>query len=77
MHLKMTRFVVVLLFFLSGNSFAGNSQEDSLMKRLQQVGGKEKIKTLYTLGNRMFYVNSSEVGKYFSKGLRLVNKRLT
>jgi DNA-binding CsgD family transcriptional regulator len=74
MHLNMTRFTVILLFFLSGNSFAGVGQEDSLMKRLQQVGGREKIKTFYALGNQLFYVDSSKARKHFSSGLRLAKQ---
>lgn len=70
----MTRFVVVILLFLSGNSFAGNSHEDSLIKRLGQVKGEEKIKTWYALGNLNIYTDSSEAGEYFTNGLKLAKK---
>lgn len=71
MHWKMTRFVAVLLLFLSATCFGQNSQEDSLKKRLHQVSGKEKITTYYTLGNHSYYVDFSKARSYFTNGLKL------
>ncbi|WP_300357955.1 tetratricopeptide repeat protein [Fluviicola sp.] len=74
MSWKMTLFTALLLLFLPGSGLCQKRAEDSLVKRLQQVGGKEKIKTLYELGNRLFYVDSSEARKYFSTGLKLAKQ---
>ena len=71
MRCKITRFVAVLLLFLSGTCSAQRSPEDSLTKRLQEVSGREKIKTYYALGNRSYYVDFSEAKNYFSNGLKL------
>lgn len=70
-HWKLTRFVLFVLLFLPMSSFGQNSKEDSLIKRLDQVEGKEKIKTYYALGNRFFYADFSKAKKHFSKGLDL------
>ncbi|MNJ83313.1 Tetratricopeptide repeat protein [compost metagenome] len=71
MHWKLIRFVVVLLIFLPKTGFSQKNVEDSLIKRLSQVKGEEKIKTYYALGNKYCYIDSEEAKKHFLNGLKL------
>lgn len=71
MHWKITRFTLVFLLFLPISGFTQKSAEDSLTKRLHQVGGKEKIRTWYALGNLHFYADFSKAKGNFSNGLKL------
>lgn len=71
MHWKLTRFAAVLFLFVSITGFSQKNAEDSLVNRLRQVSGKEKIETYYALGNRYYYIDFSAAKRNFSKGLAL------
>jgi DNA-binding CsgD family transcriptional regulator len=70
MHWKLTLFAVLLLL-VPAKGFGQNRVEDSLTRRLHEVGGKEKIKTYYALGNRWYYRDFEHSKNYFIKGLKL------
>ena len=74
MHLKLTRFAGIILLLLSGTTFAQNPREDSLVRRLERVSGKEKIKTHYALGNLHYYAHAAKARRQFEKGLMLARK---
>ncbi len=71
MHVKLTQFIAIVLLLFPEINFAQKSKEDSLVKRLEQVDGKEKIQTWYALGNHSYYFDFSKARTYFSKGLKL------
>ncbi len=71
MHWRATRFITLLFLFSTISCFSQKSTKDSLVQRLLQVEGKEKIKTYYALGNSNFYIDYAKTKKYFSKGLEL------
>lgn len=74
MYWKMARLIALLFLFFPICCFSQQSKEDSLIHRLRQVDGKEKIKTYYALGNGSFYIDYSKTKKYFLKGLELSKK---